>query len=57
MNRLAKGLLIVTTAMDGFSLANRRLFTKFAKLSTRQTFLLYSMLVIGDELIEFIRRK
>ena len=41
MNRSAKGLLIVTTNLDGFSLVNRRLFTKFAKLSTCQTFPLY----------------
>ena len=33
MNRSAKGLLIVTTTLDGFSLANHRRFTKFAKLS------------------------
>ena len=41
MNRSAKGLLIVTTNLDDFSLVNCRQFTKFAKLSTRQTFLLY----------------
>ena len=29
----AKGLLMITTGLDGFSLANRRQFTKFAKLS------------------------
>ena len=33
MNRSAKGLLIVTTTLDGFSLANRRRFAKFTKLS------------------------
>ena len=38
MNRSAKGLLMVTTNLDGFSLANCRRFTK---LSTRQTFPLY----------------
>ena len=32
MNGSAKGLLMVTTDMDGFSLANCRRFTKFAKL-------------------------
>ena len=32
MNRSAKGLLIVTTILDGFSLANHRQFAKFAKL-------------------------
>ena len=36
MNRLAKGLLIVITNLDGFSLANRRRFA--TKLSTHQTF-------------------
>ena len=44
MNRSAKGLLIITTTLDGFSLANHRQFTKFAKLSTRQTFPLYDIL-------------
>ena len=38
MNRSAKGLSIVTTNMDGFSLANRR---RFAKLLTCQTFPVY----------------
>ena len=38
MNRSAKGLSIVTTNLDGFSLVNRR---QFAKLSPRQTFPLY----------------
>ena len=33
MNRSAKGLLMVTTNLDGFSLANCRQLTKFAKLS------------------------
>ena len=33
MNRSAKWLLIVTTTLDGFSLANCRQFAKFAKLS------------------------
>ena len=41
MNRSAKGLSMVTTNLDGFSLANRRRFAKFAKLSPRQTFPLY----------------
>ena len=35
MNRSAKGLLIETTKLDGFSLVNHR---QFAKLSTHQTF-------------------
>ena len=30
MNRSANGLLIVTTTLDGFSLANRKKFTKFS---------------------------
>ena len=37
MNRSTRGLLIVTTTLDGFSLVNCRQFAKFAKLSTRQT--------------------
>ena len=41
INRSAKGLSMVTTNLDGFSLANRRRFAKFAKLSPRQTFPLY----------------
>ena len=45
MNRSAKWLLIVTTSLDGFSLANCR-FTKFSKLSTRQTFPLYGIKVL-----------
>ena len=42
MNRLAKGLLIVTTNSDGFNLANHRQFAKFAELSIHQTLPLYS---------------
>ena len=41
MNRSAKGLSMVTTNLDGFSLANCRRFAKFTKLSPRQTFPLY----------------
>ena len=37
MNRSAKGLLIVTTNLDGFILLNWRRFAKFNKPSTRQT--------------------
>ena len=33
VNRSAKGLSMATTNLDGFSLANRRRFAKFAKLS------------------------
>ena len=40
MNRSTKGLSVVNTNLDGFSLANRR---RFAKLSTYQTFPLYSI--------------
>ena len=51
--RSANRLLIVSIYLDGFSLANHGQFTKFAKLSPRQTFLLYgintwSLLVAGD---------
>ena len=46
MNRSAKGLLIVTTNLDDFSLANYRQFAKFVKLSTRQTFLLYGITLL-----------
>ena len=44
MNRSPKGLLIVTTNFDGFSLANRRRIAKLVKLSTHQTFLLYGIM-------------
>ena len=43
MDRSAKGSLIVTNILDGFSLGNCRRFTEFAKLSTDQTFLLYGI--------------
>ena len=43
MNRSAKELLIVTTTLDGFSLANHRQFAKFVRLSVCQTFLLYGI--------------
>ena len=45
MNRSVRWVLIVTTTVDGFSLANHRRFAKFAKLSTRQTFPLYGTYV------------
>ena len=41
MNRSAIELSMVTINLDGFSLANRTRFAKFAKLSPRQTFPLY----------------
>ena len=42
MDRSAKRLEeTVTITLDGFSLMNHRQFAKFAKFSTRQTFLLY----------------
>ena len=44
MNGSAKGLLMITTNLDGFSLVNRRRFAKLTKLSTCQTFLLYGIL-------------
>ena len=47
MNRSAIGLSMVTINLDGFSLANRRRFAKFAKLSPRQTFPLYGKLYKG----------
>ena len=37
---------MVTINLDCFSLANRRRFAKFAKLSPRQTFPLYDMYYI-----------
>ena len=43
MNRSAKGLSMVITNLDGFSLANRRRLAKFAKLSPHQTFPLYGI--------------
>ena len=43
MNGSAKGLSIVGINLDGFSLANRLRFAKFAKLSPRQTFPLYGI--------------
>ena len=41
MNRSAKRLSMVAINLDGFSLANRLRFAKFAKPSPRQTFPLY----------------
>ena len=43
MNRSANRLLIVSTNLDGSSLANHGWFTKFAKLSPRQTSPLYGI--------------
>ena len=43
INRSANRLLIVSTNLDGFSLANHERFAKFAKLSPRQTFQLYDI--------------
>ena len=43
MNGSAKGLSMVGINLDGFSLANRLRFAKFAKLSPRQTFPLYGI--------------
>ena len=37
---------MVPTNFNGFSLANCRQFAKFAKLSPRQTFSLYGMLIM-----------
>ena len=44
INRSANRLSILSTKLDGFSLANDVQFTKFAKLSPCQTFLLYSIM-------------
>ena len=44
MNGSAIGLSMVGINLDGFSLANRLRFAKFAKLSLRQTFPLYGNL-------------
>ena len=41
MNRSSHKVVIITTSLDGFSLANHWRFTKFAKLSPCQTFPLY----------------
>ena len=51
MNRSAKGLLIVMTALDGFSLTNYR---RFAKLYTRQAFLLYGSAFLGVQQHRYI---
>ena len=48
INRSANRLSIVSTKLDGFSLANHRRFTKFAKLSPHQTFLLYGMPLLPE---------
>ena len=37
---------MVAINLDGFSLANRLRFAKFAKLSPRQTFPLYGILIL-----------
>ena len=41
MNRLSHKVIIITTGLDGFSLANHWRLTKFTKLSPHQTFPLY----------------
>ena len=43
INRLSHKVIIITTSLDGFRLANFRRFAKFAKLSPRQTFPLYGI--------------
>ena len=48
ISRSTKMLLIVSINLDGFSLANHRRFTKFAELSPRQTFPLYSRCSLTD---------
>ena len=46
MNRSANRLSIVTTNLDDFSLANHGRFAKFAKLSPRQTFPPYGIILV-----------
>ena len=46
MNRSANRLSVVTTNLDGFSLANHGRFAKFTKLSPRQTFPLYGITTV-----------
>ena len=46
MNRSAKGLSMVGIDLDGFSLANRLQFAKFAKLSPCQAFPLYGTMTL-----------
>ena len=53
MNRSAKGLLILTTTLDGFSLTNCRRFAKFTKFSTHQTFPLDSMWATCQQVMVF----
>ena len=43
IKRLANRSFIVSIDLDGFSLVNHGQFTKFTKLSHRQTFPLYGM--------------
>ena len=50
MNRSAKGLLIVTTNLDDFSLMNCR---QFAKLSTFPPFLLYGILLSRPTVLHY----
>ena len=41
MDRFSHRVIIISKNLDGFSLANHGRFAKFAKLSPRQSFLLY----------------
>jgi len=41
MNRFNQKVVTVSRNLNGFSLVNQEWFTKFAKLSPHQTFLLY----------------
>ena len=54
INRSAKELSMVAINSDGFSLANRIRFAKFAKLSPRQTFPLYSTYNYVDQPYTYI---
>ena len=48
MNRSAKGLLIINTTLDGFSLANCRRFAEFAKLSRYTVYCTYYVITLID---------
>ena len=48
INRSANRLSIVSTKLDGFSLANHRQFAKFTKLSPCQTFPLYGIMQLSN---------
>ena len=53
MNRSAKKLLIISTNLDGFSLASHWRFAKVPKLSPGKAFLLYGTLYAQQDFIYF----